>query len=526
MQEGPRPDLAELPQASEPSPSPPLAWTRLDLALLAGVTIFGALLRFIRLGYPNAYVFDEVYYAKDACLYLAKPQAFCNVNQSTEQSFVHPPLGKWIIATGIKVFGYNTFGWRIMAAVFGTALIVVTFMLGRKLLGRWAGAAAGLLVATDFLLIVQSRVAMLDIFLTFFVALGFHFVVLEWDRVRRMEALGTGKLVLRWRIAAGLAFGAASSVKWSGAYALAGAGLILIFVTVHGVLQLQRPRLPGERPPAPGPLTELNFTLAGVGLPAVAVYLVSYGVWFWDHHFSLSEFRALQSSMLQYHLHLTQKHVYASPAYKWPTLWRPVAYYFQGGNTATHILAFGNPAVWWPCLAVAVWLAYKAIVRRDAPSAIILTAWVSQFVPWLPFSRPQFFFYMAPIVPFMMLGLAATLKDIVHGYQRDTALAIAGAVTILAGATALVLVWHALNLGPNLDAQRRIVLVAGVPILLLALAVCMGSSEAARPYRVVLVVAYLAFACGLDLWYFYPVVAAITIPFQWWQQRMLLPSWI
>jgi len=82
-------------------------------------------------------------------------------------------------------------------------MIPIAFLLGRKLFGRWGEGLTGLLVATDFLLIVQSRAAMLDIFLAFFVVLGFLFVVLERERVARVRERGGGGLDLRWRVAAG-----------------------------------------------------------------------------------------------------------------------------------------------------------------------------------------------------------------------------------------------------------------------------------------------------------------------------------
>ena len=37
-----------------------------------------------------------------------------------------------------------------------------------------------------------------------------------------------------------------------------------------------------------------------------------------------------------------------------------MAYYFTGGARATHILAVGNPATWWPALAAGVWMALQA----------------------------------------------------------------------------------------------------------------------------------------------------------------------
>ena len=560
------------PYAEDLPASPPksASWTGLDWLLIVAITTVGGVLRFARLAYPNALVFDEVYYAKDACLYLGKGMTFCGTTGPTEQSFVHPPLGKWIIAVGIKAFGFHSFGWRFMAAVFGTAMIPIAFLVGRKLFGRWGGAVTGLLVATDFLLIVQSRAAMLDIFLAFFVVLGFLFVVLERERVARMRERGGGRLDLRWRLAAGTSFGAAASVKWSGVYAFAAGGLFVAIWTVGTALAIGRSSAPGERPRAPGAVTELNSTILAMGVPFVAVYLLSYSVWFYDHHFSWSQFVALQDQMLQYHLHLTQKHVYASPAWKWPLVWRPVAYYFTGGARATHILAFGNPAVWWPALAAGVWMVVQAFryprtaegrriaavgggfgmpVRESfsafsqppprrasrwsslstvfwAPATLVILTWLLQYLPWANFSRPQFFFYMAPIVPFMMLAMAAMLRDIVKGYLRDSALVASCLGVALLALAALLLFVHSFGFGVDLAGQRRIVELAGVPILVLGLAVALGYSEATALYRKALVGLYLLLACGVDLYYFYPVIAAWAIPFAQWQHRMLFPTWI
>lgn len=554
-----------------------MPWTLADTLVLFAITLAGALVRFARLAYPNAFVFDEVYYAKDACLYLGHNPAFCKLTQSTEQSFVHPPLGKWIIAMGIKAFGFNAFGWRFMAAVFGTALIPVAFLIGRKLFGRFAGVATGLLVASDFLLIVQSRVAMLDIFLAFFVALGVLFVVLERNRVLRMRELGRGRLDLRWRLGAGLSFGAAASVKWSGGYPLVPAAFLVLWWTVGTALSMRREEAPGQTPRAPGPLTELNFTIIAMGIPVGLVYLLSYAVWFYDHHFDLSAFLSLQNSMLQYHLHLTQKHTYASPAWKWPILYRPVAYYFTGGAKATHILAFGNPATWWPALAAGVWMVVQSFrfprspegrrlsalssraerspvavsalglpefyepaaevteprLRHSffaglvwAPTTLIVLAWLFQYLPWAAFSRPQFFFYMAPIVPFMMVALAVMLRDIVRGYLKETALVAACLGAALLGLTAFLLWVHPFGFGVDLAGQRRIVEVAGIPILALGAAMALGYSESTAALRKLLVGLYLILACVVTVYYFYPVVAAWSIPFTQWQHRMLFPTWI
>jgi dolichyl-phosphate-mannose--protein O-mannosyl transferase len=161
-----------------------------------------------------------------------------------------------------------------------------------------------------------------------------------------------------------------------------------------------------------------------------------------------------------------------------------------------------------------------------APATLVILAWLVQYLPWVNFSRPQFFFYMAPIVPFMMLALAAMLRDIVRGYLRESALVASCLGAALLALAALLLFVHPFGFGVDLAGQRRIVEVAGVPILVLGLALALGYSEATAVYRKALVGVYLALACGVVLYYFYPVIAAWGIPFTQWQHRMLFPTWI
>ena len=112
-------------------------------------------------------------------------------------SRAHPPLGNWIIGLGIKLFGYDAFGWRVMAAVAGTITVALLYLLMRRLLAaRLAPTAASVgalatagLLATDFLHLVQSRVGMLDASLTLFVVAAVLFAVLDRDRARDRPGL-------------------------------------------------------------------------------------------------------------------------------------------------------------------------------------------------------------------------------------------------------------------------------------------------------------------------------------------------
>ena len=103
-------------------------------------------IRLVNIGYPNKLVFDETYYAKDAYSLLkfgyernwpesANASVMAgktDVMQTTASFIVHPQVGKWLIAAGEQVFGFNSFGWRVSSLVFGTLFILVTIRLVRR----------------------------------------------------------------------------------------------------------------------------------------------------------------------------------------------------------------------------------------------------------------------------------------------------------------------------------------------------------------------------------------------------------
>ena len=93
---------------------------------------------------------------------------------------VHPEVGKWVIAAGIKVFGMDPTGWRTASAVVGALMVLLMCRFARRVTGSTVlGLVAGLLLSVDGLQLVLSRLALLDIFLAFFTLCGVHCVVAD-----------------------------------------------------------------------------------------------------------------------------------------------------------------------------------------------------------------------------------------------------------------------------------------------------------------------------------------------------------
>ena len=411
------------------------------------VVAIAALLRFIGLGHPHALVFDETYYVKDAwsLAHLGYEGSWPDkANESFQvgdtmiftdegSRVVHPPLGKWLIAVGMLIFGgADSFGWRFTTALLGTLTVAVTYLIGRRLTRSvwWAGLAA-LFVAIDGLGIVLSRVSLLDGILTFFVLLGSLFILLDHRHAMARIARSTDDFIgpvmwnRPWVITAGLAFGAAGAVKWSGFYALAGFGLYLVasdaFARRRAGVKMWGSAAIGRQGPA-------SFVLL-VG-PALAVYLASWTGWLvtaggYMRDSSSNALIALwkyHEDSASFHVGLATPHSYASPAWQWPFLVRPTSMYWTdatcGSGSGEYrcveaITSIPNPLLWWVGIIATIAITYGLVRFRDWRLAIVLVGFATSYLPWLLVpNRTIFQFYTVLMVPFMMLAIVLVLQRV------------------------------------------------------------------------------------------------------------------
>jgi dolichyl-phosphate-mannose-protein mannosyltransferase len=441
--------------------------------VLVVITLAAAALRFVSLGRPIELVFDEIFYARDACWYVAASEAVCDVSGLVSRA--HPPLGKWLIGSGIALFGYDPFGWRVAVATAGTASVPLVYLLGWRLLRGFraglaltVGAAAGAaLFATDLLAIVQSRVAMLDALIALFVVGAVLAIVLDRDWSPRSgddqrpwwwwPTLGRP-----WRLLAGACLGAAAAVKWSGAYV---APAVIGLVIVWAVLEHRRadPGAGWGTWIARAVRREALPTVVLLGIVPLLVYVASYtgrmpgavlalpwdtgSVWsgIWQH----------QRAMLDFHTELGGDHPYQSPPWSWPLLQRPVAYWFSDeGGTYREIMALGNPVVWWPGLVALIGLVVtwaRAGWSWLRPEPVVLGAAGATYLPWLILSgdRSQtFLWYFLPTVPFLCLALGFFAA---WAWERTAGRVAAGAFGVLVLAS--VILWLPLVTALPLDAD-------------------------------------------------------------------------
>lgn len=468
------------------------------------VTIFAAIWRFVRLGVPRELVFDETYYVKQAYSLLALGYEGRWAEDANEgfvvgdysglsadaDYVVHPPVGKWLIAFGMRIFGSdNPFGWRFAAALFGTLTVLIVARATTRLLGSSIyGTGAGLLLAVDGLHIVQSRTGLLDIFLAFFVVAAFAALLLDRDRK------DPERWFRPWLVTGGVLLGLACGVKWSGAYFVAAFGLLVVAWDVARRYKARTPRwfLIG---------TMRDGVAAFVQLVPVALiaYVASWGAWFAQPSAYFRQWaannpgegvqwlpEALRSlwhyhqQMWSFHVGLSSEHGYMSQAWTWLFQLRPTSYYFNTpeqcdvGVCSEAITSVGNPLLWWGgCIALVI-AAIVWIWWNDNRGGAILVGIAAGWLPWFSYAdRTIFTFYAVVIAPFLAMLIAYVIS--------------------LAGR-------------PPKDAGARV-----------------AARVKRRGYVVLATVCLAAIAIAV---FFYPVWTAVTIPREAWELRMWLHSWI
>ncbi len=378
-----------------------------DALTALGFTLAALTLRLWHLATPKGFIFDEVYYAKNAHS-LVMHGVELQKNGSAE-FIVHPPIGKWIIGAGIKLFGFNEFGWRFSSAVIGSISVGIIFLVAIKLFNSYfLACTAALLTVLDGLHLVHSRTALLDIFLMFFILLSFYFILLSKP----------------WL--AGISLGLAFATKWSGVYYMVAFGAFLLYSDYRMAKALEL-----ERPIKVIATKSLWKRLLQFGLVPVATYIISWIGWFltpqgWSRNWSpsiLKSFIHYQSEILNFHKGLTEGHSYAANPWSWLIMGRPTSFFYAtpkscGTNScAQEILALGTPLLWWSALAALFVTIGYWVARREWQSGLILLGLAAGYLPWFFFQkRTMFTFYAIAFEPFVVLLIIYALSKFL---ERD-----------------------------------------------------------------------------------------------------------
>jgi dolichyl-phosphate-mannose--protein O-mannosyl transferase len=232
------------------------------------------------------------------------------------------------------------------------------------------------------------------------------------------------------------------------------------------------------------------------------VYLGTYGAWFAsetgvDRHAAGNQIgtggpfsfvpEALRSlwyysaKVLEFHSGLTNSagnhHPWESKPWTWPMGLRPMLYYFAEGEHVSGcggpscvkaVMLIGTPAMWWLAVPVLGWALWRTFVSRDWRYATVLTGYAAALLPWfVTLDRQMYYFYAVALAPFFVMAIALILGEILGAARAS--------------------------------AERR-----GTGLL----AVCL----------------YVGPVVANFVW-LWPILTAVPITPEMWQQQLWLPSW-
>jgi dolichyl-phosphate-mannose--protein O-mannosyl transferase len=297
---------------------------------------------------------------------------------------------------------------------------------------------------------VLSRVAILDGLLMTAVLTAAYFLLRDREWIRAHDHATFWR---PWLLAAGLTFGLACSIKWSGIYILAFFGVWVVVMDVidrhaAGLTWFPKPTVARSL----GAFILLVPTAAVVYLASWTGWIVTAGgynrdwytahadlrwsgavawvpEWFqalWDYHRQAYEF----------HVGLTASHPYQTSPLTWLLSTRPTSMFFESSKLgengcgfaecATAITPIPNPIIWYASVIALGWLIYAIIRRPNWQFGFVLVGVGAGYLPWMMYlNRTVFQFYSIVFEPFLILALVFALAAILGrrdapSYRRES----------------------------------------------------------------------------------------------------------
>jgi dolichyl-phosphate-mannose--protein O-mannosyl transferase len=382
-------ELAESKPAGDPSSKTSAPSRKSHRVGLTALGLFAVTLPFLLagIGNPSRDYYDEGYYIPAA-------RAFLKNGPNTNPQA--PPLGKLLIAIGIKTFGDNPLGWRIPGAVCGSLSLVAIFCLSYLLCGSYylACIAAALTFFNNFLF-VMSRVAMMDVFLVFFLLWGLvaYVTALELD-------LGPTKRRFLMYLS-GISMGLGAACKWNAVDTLA-----VLLLTSFGLFWASA-AVPKRMSPS---MARYTANLRRIGIPTVVLALVvspilSYCLTFWplcrSLHlpFGMQQLVDMNALIWRLHVMFIGNRYITSPWFAWPFNIHP--------QRALSYLV-GNPVIMWGGLAALLFCFRRFWKFLSVPEGLVVLLYLANLLQWAvsPVKSTCYYYYYPEA---MLLGVAIAL---------------------------------------------------------------------------------------------------------------------
>jgi predicted membrane-bound dolichyl-phosphate-mannose-protein mannosyltransferase len=312
----------------------------------------------------------------------------------------HPPLAKLMIALSISLVGNNGYGFRLPSVIFGTLSILVLYLLVKRVSGdKLLSLISTFLFSFDNLVFVHSRVATLDIFVLFFMILGFY-----WYFGKKM-------------ILSGISFALSTLCKIGGLY-----GIVVVVIFHLGKIFLGKKDKSEERP-LTEKLEDLERLIISYGLGFVALLFVLDRLWVGYSN---------PVEHITFILNYTRALVAQSPtgiqSYPWVWLLNQVQIPYLkvdvnqivdgtvvGSYTSVHFNGAMNPLIVYLTLPSILYTGYLFYLKRDNLSLFTIAWFAGTYLPFIPmallWNRIMYLFYFLNTIPSVCIAITSMALD-------------------------------------------------------------------------------------------------------------------
>lgn len=354
------------------------------------------------ISYMNSTYFDEVYFARTAYEY---------ANNLPAYEWVHPPLGKLIMAIPIKIFKMAPFYYRLMGNIAGILMIPVLYIFAKRMFKKTKYATlAALFLCFDGFHYAQTRMATVDSFLVLFILLAFLFMY-QYITLDKNVSLFQK---LKQLFFSGLFMGLSMSVKWTGCFAAIGLAILFFIHFFHTYKTREDWKREGNN--------IIIYCLLFFVIIPITIYITCYICFPNMYYFqtrNTTEIGVIMKNMFQYHSKLQDPHPFYSSWYTWPFMLKPVWYYvgYKGDLKGT-ISGFGNPIVWWLGILGVIYMFYKSF-RKDKNAYFIVITYICLLISYFKISRGMYLYHYFPALPFTMLAATSLIMDITEKWKKN-----------------------------------------------------------------------------------------------------------
>jgi 4-amino-4-deoxy-L-arabinose transferase-like glycosyltransferase len=315
----------------------------------------------------------------------------------------YPPGFPLMLAGWIKVFGDSIVAMKIQVVVCYVAVVALTFLLARKLLGDALGLVASLLVTSSWTVAMYSYQVLSDIPYTLFSLVA---VMLLWNLPRRRSAVVAAIIVTVW----------AYFVRTAGMSLVAAA---VVFLIVKG-RKKEGLALLGAFALVSALWAVRNYTMTGEGSRYLGVLLSANP---YDPDKGLLSFTGLMARAW------TNLSSYAG--YLLPLNLLPSAVKAAGDTGSTALRTLVSLLI----VAVVVLGGYT-LRRKTLLVSLYLLAYLAVFMAWPEVWRSERF--MIPVTPLLAIYLLAGCRRILEYFEVKPVVAVVvGAVFILTNVQSL-----------------------------------------------------------------------------------------